>query len=424
MIINYTCQNGRLVFELISEEDDPQTERIFTIFKTTTQVELASNKFEIHLPSDWTIESVHPDVLALAMMAAIYPFIGSTIRLPLGVSKSFHNIVKRVTQKQVLPINENLSPRKASAHAVPALTYSGGVDSTAAAILLPENTHLFYFDRMIPSDGMRTLLNQEAAYYACDSMSAIGRTVHKIKTDMQYIRKPVGFNSYLADAVPALLLADYYGFDTVGHGQTLDIGYQVGHLGFKDCKETKVGNPWFRLLQAVDLTYTLPIIGLSEVTTTQIVSQSPFHEFTQACSRGKVKQPCMNCFKCFRKSLLEKVMMNHPLTDRYLDQLFSIKDVQNYFNAPPPIYFSNILAYITSHYNGHHQEMLSLKKKTRGDVLQIDWMNKWYSKSQEFIAPKYRNDIKNKILKYVDSMNAEDIQTMKQSFSEAYFKQG
>src|SRR5699024_2220526 len=126
----------------------------------------------------------------------------------------------------------------------------------------------------------------------------------------------------------------------------------------------------------------------------------------------------------FGKSLLEKVMMNHPLTDRVLDQLFSITDEQNYFNALPPIFFSNILAYITSHYNGHHQEMLFLKKKTRGDDLQIDWMNKWYSKSQEFSAPKYRNDIKNKILKYVDSMNAEDIQTMKQSFSEAYFKQG
>src|SRR5699024_1505901 len=186
----------------------------------------------------------------------------------------------------VVSVNENLSARKAPSDAVPALTYSGGIDSTAAAILMPKTTHLFYFDSLNPEKGIKTLLNQEAAYYACDSIAALGRPVHKIKTDMQYIRKPVGFNSYLADAVPALLLADYYGFDTVGHGQTLDIGYQVGHLGFKDCKETKVGNPWFRLLQAVDLTYTLPIIGLSEVTTTQIVSQSPFREFTQACSRG------------------------------------------------------------------------------------------------------------------------------------------
>src|SRR5699024_1457186 len=225
---------------------------------------------------------VHPDVFALAMIAAIYPFCGSNIRLPRGVSKPFHNQVMRVTNKKVLPVNEKLSPRKAPSNAVPALTYSGGIDSTAAAILLPADTHLIYFDRMIPKGGTKTLLNQEAAYYACDSMARMGRTVHKIKTDMQYLRKPVGFNSYLTDAVPALLLADYYAFDTIAHGQTLEIGYQIGHLGYKDCKDTEVGHPWYRLLASIDMMYTLPTIGLSEVSTTRIVRKSPYHEFAQA----------------------------------------------------------------------------------------------------------------------------------------------
>src|SRR5699024_7010990 len=174
----------------------------------------------------------------------------------------------------------------------------------------------------------KTLLNQEAAYYACDSMARMGRTVHKIKTDMQYLRKPVGFNSYLTDAVPALLLADYYGFDTIAHGQTLEIGYQIGHLGYKDCKDTEVGHPWYRLLASIDMMYTLPTIGLSEVSTTRIVRKSPYHEFAQACSRGKIKKPCMNCYKCFRKSLLDKVIMNSPLDDRYLDKLFKIEDAK------------------------------------------------------------------------------------------------
>src|SRR5699024_9874771 len=395
MIINYKCQSGILKLEFTPEKGDPTTEHIFsTVFKTTSKVEMDSDRCEIHLPSDWTIDAVHPDVFALAIMAMIYPFCGPKIQLPLGVSKPYHNIVKRVTNKKVLPVNEKLSPRKAPRNAVPALTYSGGIDSTAAAVLLPRDTHLFYFDRMIPKEGIKTLLNQEAAYYACDSMAALGRTVHKIKTDMQYMRKPVGFNSYLADAVPVLLLADYYGFDTVAHGQTLEIGYQVGHIGYKDCKETEVGHPWFRLLAAIDMTYTLPTIGLSEVSTTRIVRQSSYHEFAQACSRGKIKKPCMNCFKCFRKSLLEKVMMKDSLNDRYLNRLFNIKDAQKVMNAPPPIYFENILAYITAHYNGRHKEMLSLKKRTRGDILEVNWMNKWYPKSQEFLAPKYRNRIK------------------------------
>lgn len=423
MIINEHCEGGKLTIKLTSEKSDPKSQRIFnTIFKTSNKIELNSNQFHIYLPTNWTIDSVHPDLFALAMIATVYPFCGPNIQVPRGVSRFFHNQVKRMTNKKVLPIDKNLSPRRAPSDAEPSLTYSGGIDSTAAVVLLPHNTHLFYFDRLIPTTGVKNLLDQEAAYYACDAMANEGRPVYKIKTDMQYIRKPVGFNSYLTDAVPALLLADYYGLDSVGHGQTLEIGYQVGHLGYKDCKDTEVGHPWFRLLQAVDMTYTLPTIGLSEVSTTDIVRKSPYHKVAQACSRGKVRTPCMNCAKCFRKSLLEKVMTNSPITDDYLDQLFAIQDVQRLLQAPPPIYFSNVFAYITAYYHGAHQAMLSLKKQTRGDVLQVDWMHKWYSKSQEFLAPKYRKQIKKEILKHVNPMSRQDVQTMQQSFNKAYYQ--
>lgn len=420
MIINFECQQGRLILEFTPEKDDPTTQLMFsTVYKTTSKLEIGAKQCEIHLPNDWSIDDVHPDVFALAVIAIIYPYIGPNIRFPFGVSKSFHNLVRRVMNKKVLPIDKKLIPRKSPANAVPALTYSGGIDSTAAVLLLPEDTHLLYLDRMIPKNT-KTLLNQEAAYYACDSMAALGKKVHKIKTDLQYIRKPVGFNNYLSDAVPLLLLADYYGFDTIAHGQTLEIGYQVGHMGFKDCKKTEVGHPWFRLLAAIDMSYTLPTIGLSEVSTSRIVRHSPYHEFAQACSRGKVNKPCMNCFKCFRKDLLDKVIMNSPMTDQYLDQLFNIRDVKKVIQALP-IYFSNILAYITAHYQGDHKEMLALKKQVRGDTLPVEWMDKWYSKSQEFLAPKYRSTVRTEILKYVDPMNKQDIKTMTQSFSEAYF---
>lgn len=422
MNINYQCKNGRLVLRFTPDEDDPTTKRILnTTFKTTSNIAMASKRFEIQLPSDWTIASVHPDVFALAMLAAIYPFCGSVIRLPRGVSKAFHRQVKHVTNKSILPIDEKVRPRKAPANATPALTYSGGIDSTAAAILLPTNTHLFYFDRIVPNGEVKSLLNQEAAYYACREMAKTGRIVHQIKTDMQYVRKPVGFNSYLADAVPALLLADYYGFDAIAHGQTLEIGYQIGETGYEDFMTTEVGDPWFKLLPHVDLAYTLPTIGLSEVSTTNIVLKSPYHPFAQACSRGGVKKPCMNCFKCFRKSLLEKVIVNSPITNPYLDQLFNIPDVRKVLNAPRPIYFSSILAYITAHYNGNHRKMLLLKEIVRGDQLQVSWMNKWYPESQRILKPKYHHYVKKEILKYVEPMNTRDIRTMKQSFDKAFF---
>lgn len=423
MIVNYECLDGKLTLEFTLENNDSRMHDVFiTTFKKTRQVTMASNRCEFHLPKDWTIDSVHPDVFALAILAAIYPFCGSTIQLPRGVSKPFHDLVFRVTKKKILPIDPNLSLRRAPANAVPALTYSGGIDSTAAAILLPKDTHLFYFDRIKPDGGGDTLLNQEAAYYACDSIRKTGRPMHCIQTDMQYLRHPVGFNSYLSDAVPALLLADYYGFDSIGHGQTLEIGYQIGETGYEDCFYTDVGNPWYHLLKGLGLSYTLPTIGLSEVITTNIVMKSPFSEFAQACSRGKIKQPCMNCFKCFRKDLLEKIMLQQRITHEYLDHMFNIKEVKAVLNTPQPIYFSSILAYITAHYQGNHPQMLRLKAMTRGNRLPVDWMNRWYSKSQEFLAPQYRNFVKKQILQYVEPMTTRDVRIMKYAFSKAYFK--
>src|SRR5699024_7816513 len=113
MIVTYQCHNGRLELTFTPEKDDPAAQHIFnSVFKTTRQVEMGSNRCEIHLPADWTIESVHPDAFALALLAIIYPFSGSRMCLPRGVSRSFHTAVKQTAHIQVLPVDDQLPPRK------------------------------------------------------------------------------------------------------------------------------------------------------------------------------------------------------------------------------------------------------------------------------------------------------------------------
>src|SRR5690625_3456679 len=82
MIIDYTCQKGKLELLFTPEEDDPTTQHIFNnVFKNTMKVEMGSRRCEIHLPTDWTVRSIHPDAFALAMMAIVHPFCGPKIRL-------------------------------------------------------------------------------------------------------------------------------------------------------------------------------------------------------------------------------------------------------------------------------------------------------------------------------------------------------
>lgn len=154
------------------------------------------------------------------------------------------------------------------------------------------------------------------------------------------------------------------------------------------------------LLQAVDIPYCLPTIGLSEVCTSQIVINSPYFEFTQACSRGKVRQPCMNCYKCFRQTLLDKVLKKDTIDDSLLNRLFKIRDAQSVLTRSP-VHFENVITYITSKYNGSHLTMNLLKKKTRGDSLDTSWMEKWNPSSLQFIAPKYQEYVKTEISKHV-----------------------
>ncbi|OIJ10398.1 hypothetical protein BKP37_17815 [Anaerobacillus alkalilacustris] len=124
---------------------------------------------QIHMPKDWTLSSIHSDLLALATISIIYPFCGPEIHLPIGVSKYFEKQFNQFTGKNIPPVNNSLSPRKAKENAVSALTYSGG-DSTAAMLLLPPDTHLFYFDRIHPNNRnkRKSKLNKEPAYYASD----------------------------------------------------------------------------------------------------------------------------------------------------------------------------------------------------------------------------------------------------------------
>lgn len=414
MKVSYEWNKGIMKFHFTPEQDDKTFYQIVNTYKKPAKISLGRKTCEIHLPQNWSMDSTHPDLLALAAIAIIYPFIGSKITVAKGISNHFHNTFKKATGKEILPVNPKLTPRKAKENFVPALAYSGGVDSTAASILLPKNTHHLYIDRITPKDlgSQRSLLNQEAAFFACNSMKKLGRTVHLIKTDFPYVRNPVGFHTFLAESAPSILLADYYGFDSLSNGHTIEEGYQVGTNGYQDAKEGPVIKIWDELLKAIDMPYCLPTIGLSEVCTSKIVMNSPCSDFAQACSRGKIQRPCMNCYKCFRKTLLEKAIKKETLNDQTLNRLFKIKDAQQMITTTP-IHFENVMTYISSQYKGNHPIMNLLKKKTRGDKLNTSWMEKWNPLAIQFIAPKYQQYVKNEISKYVQTMNKQDEENMK-----------
>ena len=124
--------------------------------------------------------------------------------------------------------------------------------------------------------------------------------------------------------------------------------------------------------------------------------------------------PCRNCWKCFRKLLLDSVVNNEKMAEKELDELFKIKEAQRFLSSFP-IKHENVLTYSTSKYlelfelDIDNNSMIStLTKRVRGDVLEVDWMEKYFPMMFDLIPEKYREDIKIKLEKYLQPMSKEE----------------
>ncbi|MBU5254939.1 DUF6395 domain-containing protein [Tissierella praeacuta] len=375
------------------------------------KIKMGRYECNIHMPEDWNMENIHPDVLALVIILIAYPFIDKEILVPIGVSQSFHDSFKKETTKSIYPIDQNLKPRVSSKNSVPGLAYSGGVDSTAALALLPNNTVCFFLDRILPKELEKSLKlhDKSSVYDTYAQLEKKGRQGYMIKTDLEYVRVPRGFPVELSTTIPALLLSDYVGIDSVSTGTILEHQFIPYHKIFLD-RDYFV--KWKNIFEIIDIPLNQVTAGISEVGTMKIVLNSPYHLFNHWCMRGNKSKPCLKCDKCFRKKLLEMILLEQDIPNAMLDNLFLSPEVRTMLKKLP-ITCENVITYITSHYVGNHTLMKSLKKRTLGDVLDTTWMEKWYSPGKDLIAKKHYNYIEKEIIKHLKIMNENDKINMK-----------
>ncbi|WP_036645374.1 DUF6395 domain-containing protein, partial [Paenibacillus sp. oral taxon 786] len=382
--VNLSIDNGKLFFSFTPEDQD--------ITVINDKVRMDNRYCYVQMPEDFNLDNVHPDAIALAVILMIDPFC-SSIKLPFKISEVFQQTYEKVTKKKIGPIDPSLSPRIAPVNSLPACAFSGGVDSTAAVELLPKSTVLCFLDR---TPNEKSLYNKDAAYYACEMMEQQGYMVHKIETNLEFIRSPVGFPVDFSNSVPAVLLSDYIGFDSIAFGMILESAYRIGSGTFEDYSQRSHYKKWNALFSAIDMPLNLVVAGISEVGTSLISLKSSYGKYAQSCMRGVREKPCMNCWKCFRKILLENALKRIKLTDADLDGYFRIKSAQNAIMTMP-IKHENVLTYTTHNYDGDHKAMNALKRKVRGDFdeVNIKWMEKWYNPSAILIHPKYRESVIN-----------------------------
>ena len=334
MRVELEQKGDNLIFILLPDEHDVS-------FLASSKIGLANNEARIDL-GGVEIEEIHPDLIGLSTILLCHQFIGEDLHLPMDVSESFLESANEVLSKYKICSkgDPGISPYCPPNRARPGLAFSGGADSTAALSVMPGETVPVFMNRPMRENS---IYDSDAPLKNCELLRQIGYDVKVIDCDLEYVRKPVGFPSDLAHAIPLILLSEKLGIGSIAFGTVLESAYGIGHEKFIDYPNGSHMRFYGTLLSAAGLQMSLPVGGVSEVGTSIIVESSPLGEVSQSCIRGKKGKPCMRCWKCFRKELLSVALF----PDREVDlegMMRSSTEVQIRLSAYP-ISHENVVTY-------------------------------------------------------------------------------
>ena len=290
----------------------------------TDVISMVENKFTTQLPKGVTIDDVHPHQLALVALLVCHPFTQQKISIPWGVSERFAESCSKISKYKVEFEHTNVQAYNAS-NGRPALAFSGGADSTASLLVMPENTLSVFMDR--PLKRKASMYNKSAAYATIKHAQQEGFEVMKLQCDVEYVRQPLGFlqiwsrqfQSYASQ--PATTLTPWL-LELLWNQHTeLDTKKQETN----DFSSLSILG---RMFAAAGIPLYLPVSGVSEVGTSIIVHATSFYDYTRSCIRGEWPKSCEQCWKCFRKNMLDAKIGGKTISENYLLSGLMIPEVQ------------------------------------------------------------------------------------------------
>ncbi len=354
------------------------------------------------------LRTVHDDHLALIVLLAVHPFAIGKLPIPLHVSKQFEEATQIFSRYRPEFLSTSGRPYTSKSDGKPGLAFSGGMDSTAALLLMPNNTVPVFLDR--PHRANTTLYNKSAAKATMAFLEAKGIPNIAISTDVEFIRNPVGFPTDLATGIPVLALASHFQFDSIGFGTVMESAYRIGHEKSRNYVESPHYKVWAPLFSAAGLPLFLPVAGVSEVGTSTIVHRSPFRGMARSCIRGNWPQTCNNCWKCFRKQLIEHGINQTEFNDNQFLSSLQSKEV-----------VSKLSAEFISHENVLGWALNKIQRGPKLDVLfnrlvastySLNHLDSFYPPAIDLVPPKYRLHVLEQLRSYLPEMQEADQERM------------
>ena len=227
------------------------------------------------MPNDFALSQTHPDLLRLTAEILLHPWHKSS-QTPLEGTRILGT--------------------------KPSLAFSAGTDSTAAALLMPENTILGYHRR-----NFKSILDHRNADRLLSHMKyERDKIIIDISSNHELIRtyhfKQIGFSSDFACATHLILLADHFDIGAIAFGMPLDNTWLKKGRRFREFLETDYYIYWDERFSKCGLDLLLPIAGLSEAGAMKICTNENLLPYLNSCLRGDGVSGCGTCWKCFHKN--------------------------------------------------------------------------------------------------------------------------
>lgn len=332
------------------------------------------------MPSDWSIDETHPDLFHVA-----------------------HYVMMNPWEKDIL---KDWKPSRRPGWR-PGLAFSGGIDSTAAMLLMPQSTVLVYNER----SEITTILDHTNAFRFIDHLEdEKGKPVIRIKSNHECIRmsagKGPGFSTDYACAVQVILLADYLCLDSMGTGMPLENSYFFHGYRYRNFGESQFWRNHSRIFDSIGLSIYQPVAGCSEVINATIVQASGLTGLAQSCLRSnKGGEVCGQCWKCFRKNSL----VGHS---------FSLEGEIGTFLAKKPLKQAVSTLYsidkcgVSDNGTVITQRFPEIQELLEGS--NFDWLERFNPLAIELIPKKYRAYTQSRLLEHAAAMDSRDISEMEE----------
>ena len=373
----------------------------------TEKIKMVHDGFKISLPNEFDVEQIHPDHLALITILVAHPFVGTVLNLPFLVSERFANATTIFSSYTVAHKGITGNAYLAPDNAVPGLAFSGGADSTACLLIMPKTTVSVFMDR--PLHKKVSLYNKTAAYATIKHAEKKGFEMHNISCDVEYLRQPLGFPTDLVPCLPLLAIAKQKSIDSIAFGTVMESAYRIGHKNARNYSQSSHYRIWGRLFGAAGVPLFLPVAGISEVGTSMIVRQSSFQAYTRSCIRGKWPNACENCWKCFRKNMLEERFSKGHVSEKYLAKGLGIKEVKLKLDKWP-ISHENVLAWALQGSEGEYAN--PLVRRLEGKNRDLSYLESFYPHSIDLIPEKYQEETRERISSFLSQMDERFFKTV------------